>query len=178
MNTPKHSNDILQELYEDARLLGQDTDEIAGLVHKQFFIRDLHRRAYECSRYGVIVSAGLIRMTNLASSFNDKAEMAAELDRIGSLLDENMRLTDLATWYGPNEFAIQMPHVDAEEAKRACQRLIEVLQPKLGFDAVMEFEVAELDDNHTADILLENLKENRFRMPLEEQSSIFQVAKA
>jgi PleD family two-component response regulator len=172
-NTIDHAGGILDELYLHARLLGQDTDQVVGLVHKQFFIRDLHRRAYEFSRYKVKVSVGLIRIKNLAASFSDKGSLADELDLIGNLLDENMRLTDLATWYGSNEFAIQMPHVDAEEACQACERMIEVLGVGLRFDADMEYQVSELNDTHTADLLLNNLRESRFRAPLEEPSMIF-----
>ena len=171
--TQKSTANNLEELYMDARLLGQDTDPIVGLVHKHYFLRDLQRRSYECSRYGVKVAVVLINITNLATAFEEKNQLAGELDRIGTMLDDNLRLTDLATWYGPSQFAIQMPHAEKSEAETVCKRLVVELKKQLGFKAEMKCKVRELNDMHTADLLLGQLKESQFRKPPSEQASLF-----
>ena len=149
---------VLDELFGDARLFGKDIDPIVGLVHRQYFVRDLNRRAYECSRYKVEVAVVLIRIINLNASFRNKAQLVVELDNIGTMLDENIRLTDLATWYSADEFAIQMPHATQEEAKQACKRIVAMLDKGLSFDAVFDSQVYRLDDSFTADVLLRNLR--------------------
>lgn len=166
---PKH----LDELFQDSRLLGHDCDPIVGLVHKHFFIRDLNRRAYECSRYGIEVSLVLIQIHNLSEAFTEKSRLAAELGRIGTLLDDNLRLTDLATWYAPCAFAIQMPHVRSNEAKMVCDRLVAILERQLAFNAEIDFQIRELDDMHTADLLLSKLKDSQFRDSITEGSVFF-----
>lgn len=164
-----------QDLFLSTQLVGGDTDQITGLVHKSYFLRDLGRRAYEVTRYNATTSIALMRIVGIENSPEDLGLYVELLGNIGKLIDENFRLNDLACWFGPTEFAIQMPYVEESSAEKALQRISqmidEVVKP---FGAKIEFKVSQIDDSYTADVMVKILQQlGNFSAPSEELSIVY-----
>ena len=162
--TPLHYVAQLQDISDRRELEDQlrrlaDHDELTGLRSRALFLNDLHLQVARCRRYGEI--AGLIvidveAMHELnASHGRESGDLA--LTAVSRALTRRLRQTDLVARVGGDEFAVLLPHIDAEGLSvvvEGLERVIAACGVDVG-DTVLHPRAAvgcTLLDEHTADV--------------------------
>lgn len=125
--------DKLHDRYE-AALADALTDPLTGLGNHRAFQEELERQVEQAHRYGVPVSLILLDL-DAFKSVNDQNGHAAG-DRIladfGRLVLASLRRVDRPFRIGGDEFAVLLPHTDAEGAWVVGRRLLATaLQPPM-----------------------------------------------
>jgi Amt family ammonium transporter len=132
------SRSDLRKMYEVARA-DSLRDGLTGLGNHRAFQEELDRELELFERYKVPVALLLIDLDDL-KLVNDSSGHAAGdemLREVGALIIESGRYADRAFRIGGDEFAILMPHTDAEGALHFARRLQErAAQPRPGARAV------------------------------------------
>ncbi len=123
----------LHDRYE-AALADALTDPLTGLGNHRAFQEELDRQVAQAHRYGVPVSLILLDIDEF-KAINDKQGHAAgdrTLADFGRLAISSLRRVDRPFRIGGDEFAILLPHTDAEGAWIVGRRLLAAsLQPPL-----------------------------------------------
>jgi diguanylate cyclase (GGDEF)-like protein len=123
----------LEDRYQ-AALADALTDQLTGLGNHRAFQEELDRQVEAAQRYEVPLALVLIDLDEF-KAINDEAGHAAG-DRVlhgfGQLLTSGVRRPDRAYRIGGDEFALLLPHTDAEGARVLARRLLAMaLQPPL-----------------------------------------------
>ncbi len=117
-----------------AALADSLTDPLTGLGNHRAFQEELERQVEQAHRYGVSVSLILIDLDEF-KSVNDRHGHAAgdrTLADFGRLILAGLRRVDRPFRIGGDEFAVLLPHTDAEGAWVVGRRLLATaLQPPL-----------------------------------------------
>ena len=125
------SRDELQVAYREA-VAEALTDQLTKLGNHRCFQEELDRHTEAATRYGVPLSLVLIDL-DAFKSINDTHGHAAGdrvLARFGQLLDRSIRRPDRSFRIGGDEFALLLPHTDADGAWIMARRLlVNALQP-------------------------------------------------
>ncbi len=110
------------------------TDQLTGLGNHRAFQEELDRQVAQAHRYGVPVSLILLDL-DAFKAVNDQSGHAAgdrTLSDFGRLVLASLRRVDRPFRIGGDEFAILLPHTDAEGAWVVGRRLLaSALQPPL-----------------------------------------------
>ena len=134
----ERSRSEIARMYEIARA-DSLRDGLTGLGNHRAFQEELDRELEWYQRYKVPVALLLIDLDDL-KLVNDSAGHAAGdemLRDMGRLIGEVGRYADRAYRIGGDEFAILMPHTDAEGALHIARRLQErALKPRSGSPAI------------------------------------------
>jgi diguanylate cyclase (GGDEF)-like protein len=130
----------MAELYQNAR---NDSlrDALTGLGNHRAFQEELDRELEWYQRYKVPVSLLLIDLDDL-KFVNDSESHAAGDDMLrdmGRMIGEVTRYADRAFRIGGDEFAVLMPHTDAEGAMQIAHRLLERALQTRGTSRPMPF---------------------------------------
>jgi diguanylate cyclase (GGDEF)-like protein len=115
----------LQSMYETARMDGLQ-DLLTGLGNHRAFQEEVDRQLDLARRYSTPLSLVLIDLDDF-KQVNDTSGHAAGdnlLAEMGRLTQVTIRSTDRAFRIGGDEFAILMPHTDAEGARVVGRRLL------------------------------------------------------
>jgi len=128
-----HSREVLNDRYQ-AALAEALTDPLTGLGNHRAFQEELDRQVEASQRYGVPVSLVIIDLDEFKAindgkghAFGDKA-----LAHFGRIMNAGIRRVDRAFRIGGDEFALLLPHTDAEAARIVTRRLLaSALQPAL-----------------------------------------------
>jgi diguanylate cyclase (GGDEF)-like protein len=126
----ERSRTDLRRMYEVARA-DSLRDALTGLGNHRAFQEELDRELEWYQRYKVPVALLLIDLDDL-KLVNDSAGHAAGdemLREMGRLITQLGRYADRAFRIGGDEFAILMPHTDADGALHIAQRLHEKAMP-------------------------------------------------
>jgi diguanylate cyclase (GGDEF)-like protein len=128
----------LEDRYQ-AALADALTDQLTGLGNHRAFQEELDRQVEAAQRYDVPLALVLIDLDEF-KSVNDQAGHAAG-DRVlhgfGQVLTSGIRRPDRPYRIGGDEFALLLPHTDAEGAKVLARRLLAMaLQPPLREDGL------------------------------------------
>jgi diguanylate cyclase (GGDEF)-like protein len=130
----ERSRTDLRRMYEIARA-DSLRDGLTGLGNHRAFQEELDRELEWYQRYKVPVALLLIDLDDL-KLVNDSAGHAAGdemLREMGRLIAESGRYADRTFRIGGDEFAILMPHTDADGALQIARRLLErATQPRGG----------------------------------------------
>ncbi|MEP7159060.1 MAG: bifunctional diguanylate cyclase/phosphodiesterase [Chloroflexota bacterium] len=130
----ERSRTDLHRMYEIARA-DSLRDGLTGLGNHRAFQEELERQLEWYQRYKVPVALLLIDLDDL-KLVNDSSGHAAGDDmlrEIGRLIAESGRYADRAFRIGGDEFAILLPHTDADGALKIARRLQErAAQPRSG----------------------------------------------
>jgi diguanylate cyclase (GGDEF)-like protein len=122
----------LGQLYESARTHALE-DSLTGLANHRAFQEEFERQLAASARYGMPVSLLLIDLDDF-KTVNDSAGHAAGDDllvEVGRLLRSHIRQSDRAFRIGGDEFAVLMPHCDADSAAIIANRLLATcLEPR------------------------------------------------
>ncbi len=96
-----------------------DRDILTPLVNRRAFLRELQRTAAHIARHGSMASLALIDLDGL-KAINDKHGHAAgdaAILRVGEVLTEQTRRTDLVGRLGGDEFVVLFVQTDPENAR-------------------------------------------------------------
>jgi len=128
----------LRRMYEVARA-DSLRDGLTGLGNHRAFQEELDRELEWYQRYKVPVALLLIDLDDL-KLVNDSAGHAAGdemLREMGKLIADSGRYADRAFRIGGDEFAILLPHTDADGAMQLARRLQEqAMQPRAGASSI------------------------------------------
>jgi diguanylate cyclase (GGDEF)-like protein len=128
----------LEALYAAAR---QDSlqDALTGLGNHRAFQEELERQMDAHRRHGVPVSLLLVDVDDLKVVNDSEGHPAGDqlLQSVAAVLARSMRSGDLAFRIGGDEFAVVMPHTDADSARVPAERLLDrCLRPAPGERAI------------------------------------------
>jgi diguanylate cyclase (GGDEF)-like protein len=123
----------LQDRYQEA-LADALRDPLTGLGNHRAFQEELDRQVEAAQRYDVPVALVILDLDQF-KQINDTIGHAGgdrALMRFGTLVARTMRRVDRPFRIGGDEFAILLPHTDAEGARIVARRLLaSALQPPL-----------------------------------------------
>jgi diguanylate cyclase (GGDEF)-like protein len=100
-------------------------DQLTGLLHHQAFVRELELELERAARYGHGVSLVFIDLDRFKEINDTLGHPAGDrvLKRLGRLLRESLRGSDLAGRMGGDEFAAYLVEADEEAGPRLLARL-------------------------------------------------------
>jgi diguanylate cyclase (GGDEF)-like protein len=115
----------LHELYESAREAAL-RDSLTGLGNHRAFQEAVARMVEGARRYGTGFSLALIDIDEFKRVNDTKGHAVGDqlLAEVGELINFTIRTTDAAFRVGGDEFAILLPHTDAEGATILTRRLL------------------------------------------------------
>ena len=126
----------LSQRYE-AALADALTDPLSGLGNHRAFQEELDRQVEAAQRYQVPLSLVILDVDEFkaVNDLNGHAEGDRTLAYFGRLMSTSIRRPDRPFRIGGDEFAILLPHTDAEGARIVVRRLLATaLQPALRTD--------------------------------------------
>jgi diguanylate cyclase (GGDEF)-like protein len=126
----------LQDRYQEA-LADALRDPLTGLGNHRAFQEELDRQVEAAQRYDVPVSLVILDLDEFKAINDSKGHAGGDraLARFGNLVAHSVRRVDRPFRIGGDEFAILLPHTDAEAAKIVTRRLLaNALQPPLRDD--------------------------------------------
>ena len=123
-----------RELEEQLRRLA-DHDELTGLRSRALFLNDLHLQVARCRRYGEVAGLMVIDIEGMRALNAEHGREAgdAALTAVSRALTRRLRQTDLVARVGGDEFAVLLPHIDAEGLSVVVEGIERVI-PACGVD--------------------------------------------
>jgi diguanylate cyclase (GGDEF)-like protein len=110
-----------------------DRDSLTGLLNRRRFSEELERWIAHCARYGDR-GAVLVMDVDYLKVVNDLAGHAAGDDlliRVGSVLEDRLRETDVVARLGGDEFTVLLPSADEERALEVATGLLERIRERV-----------------------------------------------
>ncbi len=100
-------------------------DHLTGLFNRRKFFRELDREIDRADRYSHPLSLLLLDLDNFKEINDNHGHPAGDLvlRKLGEIVLNNTRETDLCARYGGEEFAILLPETDAKSALRLARRI-------------------------------------------------------
>jgi len=119
------SRSRLHELYESAREAAL-RDSLTGLGNHRAFQEAVARMVEGARRYGTEFSLVLIDIDEFKRTNDTKGHAVGDqlLAEVGELISVTIRISDAAFRVGGDEFALLLPHTDAEGATILARRLL------------------------------------------------------
>jgi diguanylate cyclase (GGDEF)-like protein len=119
------SRSRLHELYESAREAAL-RDSLTGLGNHRAFQESVARMVEGSRRYGTTFSLVLFDIDEFKRINDTRGHAVGDqvLDQLGELIRLTIRHTDAGFRVGGDEFAILLPHTDAQGAVGLCRRLL------------------------------------------------------
>ena len=104
-------------------------DSLTGVYNHRYFYERLGQEMSHSQRHGHPLSIAIIDVDELKRINDLYGHLAGDeaLRRMGRLLKESVRASDVVARYGGDEFAIIMPETDKEEAEKVITRLTHIL---------------------------------------------------
>lgn len=119
------------------------TDDVTGLFNQRFLFSRLEEEFQRARRYSTGFAVMMLDLDNF-KQVNDRHDHlfgSRVLRRVGQLLQQSVRDTDLVVRYGGDEFAILMPHTSMLDAVRIGERIrISLMSQAMG-DAAVPWQV-------------------------------------
>jgi diguanylate cyclase (GGDEF)-like protein len=108
----------------------QTTDDLTMLYNKRHFDKSLDAEIEKAKRYGHKLSVLVLDIDNLKALSERHGQPVGNevLSDLGKLLKKFARGTDCVARYSGEEFMILLPHTDAQDARRAADRLRSVVE--------------------------------------------------
>jgi diguanylate cyclase (GGDEF)-like protein/PAS domain S-box-containing protein len=106
-----------------------DHDFLTGLFNRRHFEQELTKETDRVARYGgpgAVLVIDLDNFKDVNDTFGHKAGDDV-LKGVAGLLRERLRLTDLVARIGGDEFAVLLPHTDADQAQGMADELVKAL---------------------------------------------------
>lgn len=109
----------------DAYMSEARTDPLTGLANRRALNQELERRIAQFQRQETPLSMLLIDVDHFKQFNDDHGHQAGDemLCMMAHALQDTVRLMDLATRYGGEEFAIVLPGTNLHDAKCAAERI-------------------------------------------------------
>jgi diguanylate cyclase (GGDEF)-like protein len=116
---------ILKSYSDEALYLMATTDHLTGATNRHAFLEAATAIYHNCRRYNISMSVLFIDVLDF-KSINDRNGHAMGdmvLARLASVIDQNLRDSDLSCRYGGDEFVVLLSHADAETARLVSNRI-------------------------------------------------------
>lgn len=103
------------------------TDELTGLSNRRHFLQHLRQEISAYGRYGNPFSVAMLDIDHFKKVNDTYGHAAGDqvLVALSELIGQKLRLVDVAGRLGGEEFAILFPNTEINEAKAACDRLLD-----------------------------------------------------
>jgi len=158
-----HMKDLYNETATIVRQVENETifDDQFGVYNKRYLISKLTQESHMMTEFRHKSSLILVSLssTTLAQITSDKAKQLM-VRTVARLLLKTSRRSDTVAHFGDGVFAMLLKHTDIESAKRAADRLYELVSSTNFFLGEQEISlliatgVAEINPNHTVEQLL------------------------
>jgi len=158
-----HLKDLYNETATIVRQVENETifDDQFGVYNKRYLISKLTQESHMMVEFRHKSSLILVRLSNITVSqiTSDKAKQLM-VRTVARLLLKTSRRSDTVAHYGDGTFAMMLKHTDIESAKRAADRLFELVASTNFFLGEQEISlriaigVAEINPIHTVEHLL------------------------
>jgi diguanylate cyclase (GGDEF)-like protein len=101
------------------------TDGLTGIKTRRFFLESVHAEWRRASRTGRSFSVVLIDLDNFKAINDNFGHLEGDLvlSRIGRILEQKSRQSNIVARYGGDEFVIFMPETSVEQAQILSERL-------------------------------------------------------
>ena len=109
---------------------GALVDELTGLYNRRYFNDAIHREVERFKRFGQRFSLVMLDVDHF-KRFNDThGHLAGDdaLQAVSGVLRDTARTFDHVVRYGGEEFALILPHTDADQATAAAERLRQAVE--------------------------------------------------
>ena len=156
--------DVIKNSYEDVDKIFKNIEEKSiydskfGVYNKKYFLKSIEDELESVKRYNYNVCVMLIHVKdsvlNSIASIKDKNGI---LRNIAKILLKTSRRSDIVAHYGDGYFGMIMKHTDIEGAKKACERIGQMLYQTTFFigeeelDIDIEISVIALDSGYSTE---------------------------
>ena len=123
-------------------------DHLSGLYSRWFFFERLGEELARCARYNRVASVACLCFP--AWKELDLTTQAQLIERVGYLLQHDLRYSDVAARWGPGRFVWYLPETEVPDALVAARRLAEAVKTATPVVGVAQYPV----DGSTSDELL------------------------
>jgi diguanylate cyclase (GGDEF)-like protein len=125
----RHSEEITRKLLQQAHELSI-SDGLTGLYNQSRFFELLDIETKKSQRHGLTFTLILFDVDNFKNynDHNGHIQGSATLKRMGQIMRDRFRATDLLAKYGGDEFVIILPQTDKVGAYLAAERLRESVE--------------------------------------------------
>ena len=125
----KHASHLEEKVAERTRQLEElaRRDSLTGLLNQRTFFEQVERELASAVRYVYPLTLIYIDLNDFKAVNDAKGHRAGDavLTKVGEIIRETARDTDVACRYGGDEFCIVLPHATTDDADRVCRRLAE-----------------------------------------------------
>jgi len=139
----------LESLVEQLKTLAV-TDDLTSLYNTRKFYDDLKKEMKRSNRTGRIFSLLVIDVDNFKQYNDVHGHLGGDkvLKKIGRLLKNNLRHTDLAYRYGGDEFVVILPETDASQAKDVADKIRLIYQKFELYPTTLSIGIAEYNPEY------------------------------
>jgi diguanylate cyclase (GGDEF)-like protein/PAS domain S-box-containing protein len=125
----------VQDVSERKRFEGQlqylaDHDPLTGLFNRRRFEAELSRQVAFNARYGPTGAVLVVDLDHFKYVNDTMGHAAGDelIGRVGTLLQDRLRETDVVARLGGDEFAILLPSADEEQARQVGEQVVEAIR--------------------------------------------------
>lgn len=173
----KELQSLRAELAEARTRMGElerlaDTDPHLGVLNRRAFVRELNRALAMVERYGAAASLVFVDLNDLKTINDTQGHAAgdAALQRVATVLSQNIRQTDAVGRLGGDEFGIILNHTDRATAAQKAETLAALISSEpvvfrgVGFVSKVACGVVEISKGLSADEALDHADSEMYRV--------------
>ncbi len=159
--------DLLKEYYQKTTAIMQEVDNQSifdvkfGVYNQRYLIKSIQDEIKLIQNYSHISSLVLARVKDeVLDKIPNKKDRDVVVRNIAKLLLKTSRRSDIVAHFGDGIFAMVLKHTDIQSAKKACERISELVYQTSFFvgegeiETDIELSIIALDTEHSAEEFL------------------------